>query len=1215
MKRLFYFLIALTFSKPHVHAQAGSTGAADTVAQRIFLIGDAGELKNDAHPVVDWLKKNVDWNDERNTALYLGDNIYPLGMPMEGEPSYAQSKKIIDYQISLVKGKKAKAYFIPGNHDWKNGKLGGWQQILNEFNYINGLELPNVQAWPLDGCPGPVEVEVSDKVVVVLMDSQWFLYVHEKPGPGSDCTAKTIDEFATELHEILASHPNQLVVLAMHHPMYSAGVHGGDFGWKTHIFPFADAIPGLYIPLPVLGSIYPVARGVFGNIQDIHHPLYRNMARTIEDVIKEHPNVIVTAGHDHSLQFIRKDSIPYIVSGSGSNLSRVRKNKLVEFEDLNYGFAYIEVRKSGKVEIKYYNVASKDLFDPTFVAASKPIMETTPKSTMDTTRNLKDAITIMANAKLKGNALKRFLIGRNYRAEWTTSVQVPVLDLAREQGGLKPVRQGGGRQTKSLRVEDKTGKKWVLRSIEKYPEAAIPVDFRVGLAKEVVEDGVSASYPFASLSIAPMAQAAGVPQIRRKLVYVPDDPRLERFRSSFQNRLAILEEREPADVKKTYNTSELVLRLQKDNDNHVDQKALLKARLLDNFNMDFDRHEDQWRWATRDTGKGKIYYPIPRDHDQAFYVNQGIIPFLAQKWYIPQLQGFRPKARNIKTFNWTARNLDRAFLNELSEEDWNRQVDTFLTAMTDSVIETALRYQPREIQQFSASKIVNTLKERRRYFQKDMRTYYRFLSRIVTVIGTNDREQFTVTKGDSGTVHVVVNKISKDNAIRSKIYDRVFDPNITKELRLYGLNDDDRFVIEGGASPVKIRMIGGSGNDAFINNGSGGNVLVYDASFEQNSITGNPGLHNKISADPQVNLYNRLNYKYDFVKPGVSIAYNIDDGVYVGVGLRAEKQGFRKEPYAQRHVVVANRALKTASYYFRYDGDFTKALGRHDLLVRIDASAPINVTNFFGLGNRTGFNKENPSGEQYYRTRYDIINASLLLRKQLQSWMRVNYGPAAQYFHLEQKKNIGHYVTNPAAYILDTTNLYEAKLLAGVQAFLDIDSRNNQVLPTRGLVLTAGAKSLFGLNKYTNNVTRLQGDLRVFMSVFSKPRLVLGVRLGAAHNIGTFDIPQAAYLNGVENLRGYRRNRFGGRSMFYNNVELRFRVADFSTYLFPGSFGLLAFNDVGRVWMDNDRSHKWHDGWGGGLWIAPVRRFVFTASLAHSKEEKALPLVTFGFQF
>jgi outer membrane translocation and assembly module TamA len=139
--------------------------------------------------------------------------------------------------------------------------------------------------------------------------------------------------------------------------------------------------------------------------------------------------------------------------------------------------------------------------------------------------------------------------------------------------------------------------------------------------------------------------------------------------------------------------------------------------------------------------------------------------------------------------------------------------------------------------------------------------------------------------------------------------------------------------------------------------------------------------------------------------------------------------------------------------------------------------------------------------------------------------------------------------------------------------------------------------------------------MRVFMSVFSWPRLVFGLRVGAAHNIGTFDIPQASYLSGVDNLRGYRRDRFGGRTIFYNNAELRFRIADFSTYFIPGAFGILAFHDIGRVWMDNEPSHTWHTGWGAGIWLSPVRRFVVTASLAHSKEEKALALVTFGFHF
>src|SRR5688572_12634531 len=95
-----------------VHAQT------DTITQRVFLIGDGGELVGEqTHPVIDWLEKNVNWNDERNTAIFLGDNIYPLGLPMKGQPDYERSKKILDYQLKPFLNKKGRAFFIMGNHD------------------------------------------------------------------------------------------------------------------------------------------------------------------------------------------------------------------------------------------------------------------------------------------------------------------------------------------------------------------------------------------------------------------------------------------------------------------------------------------------------------------------------------------------------------------------------------------------------------------------------------------------------------------------------------------------------------------------------------------------------------------------------------------------------------------------------------------------------------------------------------------------------------------------------------------------------------------------------------------------------------------------------------------------------------------------------------------------------------------------------------------
>ena len=143
-------------------------------------------------------------------------------------------------------------------------------------------------------------------------------------------------------------------------------------------------------------------------------------------------------------------------------------------------------------------------------------------------------------------------MGANYRKEWNTPVKAPVLNLATESGGLTPLKRGGGKQTKSLRLEDPNGKQYTLRTIQKFiTDKTLPGDLQSEAAADLVSDGVSASYPYASLSVIQLAEAAGIPYGKVKLVYIPDDPRLGENRKEFANMLATLEEREPAGIKKS----------------------------------------------------------------------------------------------------------------------------------------------------------------------------------------------------------------------------------------------------------------------------------------------------------------------------------------------------------------------------------------------------------------------------------------------------------------------------------------------------------------------------------------------------------------------------------------------------------------------------------------------------------------------------------------
>jgi hypothetical protein len=833
-------------------------------------------------------------------------------------------------------------------------------------------------------------------------------------------------------------------------------------------------------------------------------------------------------------------------------------------------------------------------------------------------------IKIAANPQLKGNGLKKFLVGRNYRKEWIQPVEVPVLNLNVAYGGLGPKKLGGGKETRSLRVEDSAGRQWALRSVEKFPENAIPSELRKTITAKLIVDGISASYPYGVLSMATLSKAVHVPFFKNTLVYVPDDPALAEYRPKFKNTLILMEEKEPSGIakqndkdqeEKLLSTNEVIYKLTNDNSNKVDQSAVLRARLLDNFVMDFDRHEDQWEWLGIDSGGNKIFYPLPNDRDQVFYSSKGILSKLASSKNIhPETQGFRKKAKDIRTFNRAAQNFDRYFLNGLSEDEWTRQIDEFLLSMTDAVIESALHKQPEEIQKYSAEKIIKALKAKREYIKGDMIRYYKFLSKTVSIAGTNGPEQFSISKNENG-VSVVVNKIDSSGNISSKFYERIFDPAITKEIRIYGLEGNDKFVTQGDESEIKIRLIGGPGNDEFMNSGNGRNVMAYDVSFEQNIFSGDQSIRKRMSNDPQNNNYTRLAYRYDSRAVGISLEYSMDGGLFIGPKFKIIKQGFRKEPYSSSHLFAVNRALNSSSYHIKYNADFIKIFGNTDLLLRSDATLPTSRTLFFGIGNNTVFDKTKPGGHKFYFARYDMVNISLMARTNINSWFRFKYGPVFQYFKLKAKQNENKYISSVYPDDGDFKMQYSGKYFGGGELGVEINTKNDLLIPTRGIDLNLYGRSLAGLSSSSNHVTQTGASLSLYTDFISKKHVVLATSFGVSHITGNYEFEQAQYLGFKQNLRGFRIDRFAGRSRAYNNSELRFIKNDVNLGLFRGSFGLLAFNDIGRVWADNERSTQWHDGYGWGIFVAPLNHLVITASLTYSKEEKNLALINFGFQF
>ena len=1179
---------------------------ADSVNTRVILVGDAGSLIEGKASVLESIRKNIKL-DKKTVVVYLGDNLYDAGLPYETFNRYSEIKAALDSQINLIKGTPAKGYMIPGNHDWQNGGVLGYEAISRQQSYVDLYGDGKVEFYPKQGCPGPVAIEIGPDVVLVMMDSQWWIHPNDKPGVESDCEFKTEDEVISELEEIMNKYYNKLIILATHHPFKSNGPHGGYFTWKQHIFPFTDMKENLYIPLPVVGSAYPIARSVFGTPQDLKHPAYTNMINKIMNVVKTHPHVIMAAGHEHALQLLKDSSYNYIISGSGSKTSRLSPGRKAEFTARSLGFAELEILKDKNVRCNFFTLDEPG--DSLKMGFSKRILDFSklpPLPKEDTVKAVpyvyKDLVKSRAsNQYEKTTAVQRTFNGENYRKEWSTPVSLKVFNINKEKGGFKIESLGGGRQTKSLHLVDKKGDAWQLRTIDKDPTAAIPQVLRNSFASNIVQDMISAAHPYAPLSIPALEDTLGIVAATPEFFYVPDDPSLGYYKPFFANKVCMLERRDPGPNKESMSSFKLFNNMRDDNDHTVNQEAVLTARLLDMLIADWDRHLDQWRWTTKDTGQGRTYIPIPRDRDQAFFHSDGLIVRYVSGGRLAFLKGLQDDIPKINELNSVAKDFDRLFLNHIDENTWRDVATDFEKKLTDQKITAAVQKLPPEIYAISGQKIIDKLISRRKVLKKQSLKYYRFISNEVDVLGSNEAEKFNISSVND-SLKLTVYSFRKHADTNFVMYERVFDQRITKEIRLYGFNGDDKFVTDSNMhSTIRLRMIGGRGNDSFFIN-SRLKTYVYDNIIDTNFLASAYRAKKYFNDDPTINEFEISHYHYPVTRfPRLSMGHNPDDGFILGAGYWITRYGFRKTPHASDHEFSALTSLTNQALKMKYRGEVVQPFASIDMMFDAKASLPV-LDNFFGFGNTTELDESKHIS--FYRVRYKFAEADILLRKRYFNKLSVMVGPALYRYWNDFDANRDYILGKPSDEGLDSSAIYSTKTYAGVKAAIELDNVNDILFPTRGIRWVNKFTLYRPLGDYGKPVNKLESDMTIYASLKIPARVIGVIKMGGGHIFNdSIDYFHALTLGQNNVLRGFRKNRFSGTSMAYGSLELRIKLFDSKSYILPGQVGLLVFNDIGRVWYIGEQSQKWHYAAGGGIYYNPFNLVIMSATIAYSKEE------------
>lgn len=1188
---------------------------------QVFLLGNTGAgTPSDLAPTLTLLRQHLQEAGEEAAVVFLGDQLPCCGMPEQQVPERAEAEAHLQPIIEAVKGFSGEVYFIPGDLDHGSGEdrlaaLERQEAFLEEALGRGNVFLPDGEF------PGPIDVKLADDLRLLLLNTDWMLQEEASPtGEMDDYDIQETQDVYLAVEDLIYKRKGDDLIIVGHHPILSNGRYAG------HAPP--------YYLIPALGTAAFAAKRTGGDEQYFSHERNEWMRHRLKDLFNKHEDYIYVAAHDLSLQHFDDEKINklknYAVSGSAAVGDYVAKRYGPDDYDTR-----LTTRQKGYLSLHYYIDGSvwldawavqpdgtgRRIHEQRIRRAELYVEDAAGASHSGPEVDFRgQTATIVPEPKYDAGWFRHFLFGKNLRDVWTTPVTAPYFDMGMEQGGLTPIKRGGGMQTTSIRFESPEGKQYVLRSVNKDGPRSLPIEWQRTFMAPIIQDLLSYSHPFSAVPVPKMADAIGVYHANPRLVYMPSDPRLGMFQDLVADTLVLFEERPNGDMsdEPSFGSSEDVVGwtdvyrdVSNDSDNRIDTHFFARNRLFDMWLSDWDRHKDQWRWSTFDDtdGKGTLFRPIPRDRDNAFNrLNPALGPLVKP---FMKFQDFRNSYGNLKGLGTNGRQQDHRFLSGLSREEWIGIADSIQHALTDDVIESGLRDLPPASFEVNGLKLIEVGKVRRDKLQKVADKYYRLHARSVDVVGTHKHERFEVTRLPDGDTEVVMYKTTKEGEIRNELYRRVIHRNETREINLYGLGGEDTFIVQGEARRgTRVNVVGGPGADTFVDEshvaGSGKKTRFYDTESEGNRFE--PGRETRVkqSEDPEYNAY-AMRFEYERHYPFALGYYNPDDGLVLQGSFKVTRHAFQKEPVAREHQFSLYYATLTKAFVGQYNGDFYEVIGDWNLGVDLRYYNPNNIYNFFGLGNET----EKIENKDLFRTRLGGFIFDAPISQEFEEGITFSFAPRLEMFDLNDADTLLLNLKQPGLAPLSP----DPQWFLGFRSHLDLTYKDDPSSPWWGYVWKNSVGVNWGVENAPDSYVTVASALAMYASLPARRQYTLAVRAGGAHTFGTFPYYGANTLGGTDNLRGFRSTRFAGRSSVYINTDARLELFTIKKGFFPGRLGALAAFDTGRVWTDEESSTKWHQGFGVGLWYDIVNEFVINFTQSWSVEEGNYTLIGVGFAF
>lgn len=846
-------------------------------------------------------------------------------------------------------------------------------------------------------------------------------------------------------------------------------------------------------------------------------------------------------------------------------------------------------------------------------------------------------VTVVPGPDYDAGGFARFWLGDGWRSLWLTPVQAPVLDLGTFSGGLTPERQGGGNQSITLHMVDADGVGWIFRSVDKYPEQGLPSELNGSFLGGLVADAISGLHPGSHFVMPRLLEAADILHLDPVLYVMPDDPRLGEFRETFAGMLGELELKPnegPDDTPgfagstKIKDVDKVLEDIEETREYRVADEEYLRARLIDMLVGDPDRGSDQWRFARFGEEGDEYYRPIPRDRDWAFVEADGFLTARFRSFY-PKLIEFDETMPEIEQLTYSAHILDRTFLTALTRDDFARNARAVQDAMTDAVIDEAIRGMPPEFVPVAGDEMRRKLIARRAQLPAVADRFYEWLATDVDVRGTDEDNLALIERHDDGTVRVRLSQLDESVAAGTNgrnmtagtaWYDRTFLPDETDEVRIYLHGGDDRAVATGAdAGSIKVRVIGGGGDDVLED--ETGTVRFYDDRGD-NQVRGAASVSTK--GWEWVDVPEGLRFGKEWAPDygsehslfSPTVQHGEGAGIIIGGGSTFIDYGFRRAPFRSRLGFNLLYATDSGGWGAELNGEHRMENSR--MAIALDARAvEFDAFRFYGFGNDT----PDPGGDAslvmmdriqvYPALSWDIgprpgkplpenedateeededdeddaddVERALFVSERQGLHGRFSIGPYAHWTRLRA----------PSANPLAGTAAEDGFGRIGAQAVLELSNTDQGAAPRRGyrmFVQAAGFPAAWDAEEtFGTALAQVSGYLPLFGGTH------LAARVGGEAVMGDqFPAFDAASLGGRRSVRGYRFDRYTGDAAGWGNLELRIPI-DTVDIIVNGELGVFGLADAGRVWMDGESTGGWHTSWGGGLWFSAFDRAISIA--------------------